>query len=441
MKVIARIRTFIEREIWLIDLNKVKGPRKMGIRLIRSLFIALRDFKRDNCQLKASALTFYTLLSIVPVIAMLFGIAKGFGLEKKLEAEIGSDISYNQEVLQYVFELANNMLENTRGGVIAGIGVALLFWSVMKLLGNIEEAFNDIWEIKSSRSLVRKFSDYLSIVLVAPVLTILSGSATVFISTQLSSAANSIEILGFFGPIIYYFLSILPLFITTLLFAAIYMILPNTKVNFGSALFGAFIAAIIFSMAEWVYLSFQIGVSKYNAIYGGFAALPLFLIFVQTLWLILLLGAELSFGFQNQGKYEFEMEASDISNSFRFLLSVIIVKGLVKKFKSGETAPSTSELSEGLQIPAKLIRKIIFELVEAKIISELNLGEKEESRYQPAIDIAMLDVDFIRRQLNDKGLNELPIERNEEFLRIESAITDLQIAMKKSPSNKLISDL
>lgn len=441
MKIINRFNQFVDKEIWQIDLNRVRGPRKHGIRLVRTLVIAIRDFKRDNCQLKASALTFYTLLSIVPVIAMLFGIAKGFGLEKKFETEIKSDISYNQEIIGYVFDLANSMLQNTKGGVIAGIGVILLFWSVMKLMGNIEQAFNDIWEIKSARTMVRKFTDYLAIILVAPILTIISGSATVFISMQLTSAASSIEILGFFGPVIYIFLNLLPFIITVLLFTGIYMILPNTKVNFSAAFFGAFIAAIAVGLVEWAYLTFQIGVSKYNAIYGGFAALPLFLIWTQTNWLIVMLGSELSFGFQNQGKYEFEMEANEISNSFRFLLSLVVVKGLVRRFENGDVAPTASELSEGLQIPAKLIRKILYELVTAKIISEVTDGQRVESRYQPSIDIAKLDFDFVRKRLNDTGINDIPIEKNEEYRRIEEAVKALQLAVKNSPSNVLLKDI
>ena len=225
------------------------------------------------------------------------------------------------------------------------------------------------------------------------------------------------------------------------LFTGIYMILPNTKVNFSAGFFGAIIAATAFMGVEWIYLNFQVGVSKYNAIYGGFAALPLFLIWTQTNWLIVMLGSELSFGFQNQGKYEFEVEANEISNSFRFLLSLVVVKGLVKQFEKGEIAPTASELSEGLQIPAKLIRKILHELAVARIISEVSDDQKVESRYQPSIDLSRLDVDFVRRRLNDKGINEIPIEKNEEYARIESAVEQLQLAVKNSGSNILLKDI
>ena len=424
-----------------MQLDKVKGIRYFGIKYLRSLIIAWRDFKKDNCQLKASALTFYTLLSIVPVIAMVFGIAKGFGFEKKLEAQFKADLSYNQEIIAYVFDFANSMLENTKGGLIAGLGVALLFWTVMKVLGNIEAAFNDIWEIKTSRSWIRKFSDYLSIMLIAPVLSILSTSITVFINNQVVSATQSIEILGFFGPVLMFLLEFLPLILTVMLFAIIYIILPNTKVNFSAAFFGALFAAVIFMAVEYIYLTFQVGVSRYNAIYGGFAALPLFLGWVQLNWLVVLLGAELSFAFQNQGKYEFEIESIEISHSFRYILSVTVIRSLIDKFKDGEEGPSAGEISEGMHIPAKLVRRILNDLVECRVINEVVSGNRGEARYTPAIDINKLDLNFVMRKINDHGLNEIPIEKSDNLARIEAIVLMANEDLANSKNNVLIKDL
>ena len=424
-----------------MNLKKIGGIRAFGIRLIRTFVIAQRGFKQDDCQLKASALTFYTLLSIVPVIAMFFGVAKGFGFEKRLEEQFKADLSYNQEMISYVFELANSMLENTKGGLIAGLGVVLLFWTVMKVLGNIEQAFNDIWEIQQSRSLVRKFSDYLSIMLVTPVFVILSGSIAVYVGTHVESIAESASVLGIFSPLFYFVLNLAPLLITTVLMALIYLILPNTKVNLSAALFGAFLTAIMIVAVEWIYLSFQLGVSKYNAIYGGFAALPLFLIWVHTNWTVVLLGAELSFAYQNQSKYEFEVETKEISNHYMEMLAIAVTKSLVKRFVKGEEPLSASEISEGIQMPAKLIRRVIQELVKAKVISEVSEGGKAEILYQPAIDVAQIDIEFILKRMAESGINELPIEKTEELKSIEDRLEKLETALKRSSENVLVKDL
>lgn len=438
---IEKLKSFLEREIWQMDLGKVKGSRHFVIKIVRTFIIAWRDFKKDNCQLKASALTFYTLLSIVPVIAMFFGIAKGFGFEKKLEEQFKTDISYNQEVIAYVFNFANSMLENTKGGLIAGFGVLILFWTIMKVLGNIEASFNDIWEIKISRSWVRKFSDYMSVILIAPVLIILASSIQVFIQTQISTSSLLIESLGIFGPLIYFLLGLMPFVLTTVLFTMIYIILPNTKVTFSSAFFGAIFGAALFLIVEWLYLTFQVGVSKYNAIYGGFAALPLFLAWVQTNWLVVLLGAEISFAFQNQGKYEFEIESIEISASYRYILSIAVLRAMIKRFETGEKGITTSEISESMHIPAKLVRRIVNDLVECSVVVETKDDDRGISRFIPAIDIARLDLNYVLRKLNDHGINEIPVEKSEYLLKIEEAVKKSQDQMAVSKQNLLIKDL
>ena len=439
MSIIEKITNYLQKEIWQIDLERVKGPGKFGIRFMRTLIIAWRGFKEDQCQLKASALTLYTLLSIVPVIALFFGIAKGFGLEKRLEQEIKTDMSYNQEIIDYVFEFANSMLENTKGGLIAGLGVLILLWTVMKVIGNIEGALNDIWEIKKARTLIRKFTDYMAIVLVAPILIILSSSITVFISTQMSSVADGSSAVLNIGPVIYFIIQLIPFFISVLLFTGLYMILPNTRVNFMSAFYGALVAAVAVNLVESLYMSFQIGVSRYNAIYGGFAALPLFLAFVQTNWVLLLLGAELSFAHQNQGKYEFELESKNISTKSRFTLSLAVVRSVVSNFEVGKVSWA-SQLSDQLQIPSKLIRTILHDLVEASILVEIK-DENEDNTFQPAIDLNKLDVNFVRTHLNNKGINEIAIDKNESLQRIESLVSEWEGELSKLKSNQLIRDI
>lgn len=441
MSRIQKAKSFIEREIWQIDLNKVGGIRHFLIKLTRTFIIAWQDFKKDNCQLKASALTFYTLLSVVPVIAMLFGVAKGFGFERRLETEFKSDLSYNQEIIMYVFDFANSMLENTKGGLIAGLGVMVLLWTVMKVLSNIEESFNDIWEITSARSWVRKFSDYMSVMLVAPLIIILTSSIIVYINTTVKTLAKSNEIFGYFGSIIFLGLELLPVLLTTALFTMLYMVLPNTKVKPSAAILGAFFAALIFMGVEWMYLTFQVGVSRYNAIYGGFAALPLFLAWVQTNWLVVLLGAELSFAFQNQSKYEFELEASNISHSYKFILSVAVVHSLIKRFEKGEDGPTASDVSEGMEIPPKLVRRILNDLVQSDIVREVADDEQNEARFLPAIDINKLDLNFVLRRLNDYGINDLPVEKGKYLLKIEETVNKAREQVAKSTYSLLVKDL
>ena len=180
---LPKIRKFIQEDIWRIRAKGLPPLKAFGIRYLRILLAAVNAFQEHRCQLRASALTFYSLLSIVPVIAMAFGIAKGFAFEKILQEKILERFPGQEEILLEVFDFANSMLANTKGGLIAGVGVMLLFWAIIKMLGNIESSFNDIWSVKKERSLSRKITDYLSVMLVAPVLFVMSSSVTVFITT------------------------------------------------------------------------------------------------------------------------------------------------------------------------------------------------------------------------------------------------------------------
>ena len=201
-ELISKFFAFIRTDIWRIRLADLPFGQSFLIKQLRIILLAFRGYNEDRCLLRASSLTFYTLLSIVPVAALFFGIAKGFGFEKRLENELFERFPGQEEVLSQVIHFSNSLLEQTRGGLIAGIGMLVLFWSVLKVLGHIEMALNDIWEIKKQRSWVRKFTDYLSIMLISPILVLMSGSATVFITTQVTQIAQKVEMMGVVSPLI-----------------------------------------------------------------------------------------------------------------------------------------------------------------------------------------------------------------------------------------------
>src|ERR1700741_3010158 len=188
-----RATNFVNHKIWRMRLDKMDKKQSFIIKQLRVFILAIRGFNEDKCLSKASALTYFTLFSIVPVIALLFAIAKGFGFEKKLQDYLLQDFSQNKVILYQVFDYANAMLDNTKGGLIAGVGVFVLIWTVMKLLGSIEDSLNEIWEIKKSRSYIRKFTDYLAILILAPILLLLSGSVTVLLKAQVGYAVNEVS--------------------------------------------------------------------------------------------------------------------------------------------------------------------------------------------------------------------------------------------------------
>ena len=438
---IKRILKFIEEGIWSIRVENYHPVLAFLLRQLRIILMAVKGFKMNRIQLRASALTYYTVLSVVPIAAMIFGIAKGFGFEDKLEAELRLKLAEREEfadVLEYIIEFAQNMLSNVNGGVIAGAGVILLFWSIMSVLGNIERSFNAIWRIKKSRALVRKFSDYLSLMLIAPVMLFLSSTVTVFISDAVTQSDSFIQVLG---PVVQFLVKLIPYTLIFLLFTLLYVIMPNTKVSFKSGLYAGLIAGIIFQLTQWVYVTFQVGITKYGSIYSGFAALPLFLIWLQTSWLIVLLGAEISFAFQNIGEYEHDSESINVNPYNKRLLTFLIIHLIVKRFSNGQEPLTSEQLSQELGIPIRLARDILFDLTESQLIIEVTTESPKERSYVPSMDISKLNISFVVEKLDMRGEGSLMAEETEDLKAFSDIQQGLLKSISTSPVNRLIKDI
>lgn len=437
----SKIINFIEKDIWKIRSKDYSRSKSFFIKQLRILILAVRGFFEDNCILRASALTFYSLLSIVPVVAMAFGIAKGFGFQKLLEQQLYEKFPGQEEVMIQIVHYAHSLLENTKGGMIAGIGVAFLFWAVIKLLGNIERSLNAIWRINKLRTFGRKFSDYLSIIIISPILVILSSSVTVFITTQITLITEKIALLGIFNPFIFFILKLLPYGLVWILFVFTYIVMPNTRVNFSSGFFAGVIAGTIFQVGQWAYIFFQVGVARYNAIYGSFAALPLFLIWLQLSWFIVLFGAEISFSYQNVDSYEFEPDCRNISQIFKKLISLQIAHLVIKAFSRGEKPPTASKITQALEIPIRLVQQTLDELVEGGIFSYAETKENNELFYQPARDINGITIKSIIEALERRGVDNIPVAQTSELKILSETLQAFSDVIEKSPSNRLLKDI
>ncbi len=437
----SKLIQFFQTDVWMIRTHELSRVKAYPLRLLRIVLLTIRGVKDNQIPLRASALTFYTLLSIVPLLAMIFGIAKGFGVEKLVEQQLMERMPGQEEVVTKIINFSHSLLETTQGGLIAGVGLALLFGTVIRLLGKIEIAFNKIWGIQESRSLSRKFSDYLSILLISPILLIMSSSLTVFLTTQLRSVSQEISFFGVVTPFIFFLLWLLPYAVIWGLFTLVYIILPNTSVRVSSAFLGGVVAGTAYQIAQWAYLTFQVGVSRYNAIYGSFAALPLFLIWLHISWLIVLYGAEVSFAYQNVGTFEREPGSFKISTKFKRLLSLLVTHTLVKDFSQGNPARTAPELSNSLEIPLQLCRQILQDLVVSGILSEVKTQDEQEWAYQPAQDIHRITVGGVLEVLDRQGIDDIPMSRSQAHQALSQTMAELDEEVKKSQANRLLADL
>jgi len=436
--IIYQIKHFINHKLWRLRLDKLNKKQSLLLKYLRIISLAFKGFNEDNCLLKSTALTYYTLFSIVPIIALAFAIAKGFGYQEILQNQLLINFQDQKSVLLQAFDYADKMLNNTRGGLIAGVGILLLLWSVMKLLGSVETSFNEIWGIKKDRNWVRKITDYSAIMLIAPIFLILSGGVTVGIETGLEMISSSLSVIS---PITALFLKLFAFILVWGMFVFIYVALPNTKINFKVALRGGFIAAFLFELLQWAYVASQIGVGSYNKIYGGFAALPLFLIWVQYSWFIVLFGAELTFAWQNVDHFELESDINNISNRYKRVIALMIARLVVQNFNQGGQALTEKEIALKLDLPLRLTKLIIFEFLETGIFNQINARNSQEVAYQSAVPDSILTVKYIIDKLDEKGVNELPIENSEELKTINNLMADMANVLNTSKGNILIKDL
>ncbi|MDB5105989.1 MAG: hypothetical protein JWP91_3678 [Fibrobacteres bacterium] len=429
---------FFTRDIWKIDADALPRPKRWSLRILKTFLLAFRSFAGDRASVRAAALTLYTLLSIVPVMALLFGIAKGFGLETKLEDWLLTQFPEQEALMEQAVVFARRMLNSTQGGVVAGAGVAFLIYSVVMVIGNIEKTFNHIWSISKPRSLGRKLSDYLSLILVGPFMVVGASSLNVYLATVLGKVSEASPLTVLVGPIMQIVLRALPLLLLWFLFTFIYVFLPNTKVRLVSGMFGGAVAALSYQVVQSFYINLQFGVSKANAVYGSFAALPLFLLWVQTSWHIVLFGAELTHQHQDFEKSD-KMQAPP-ELSFRAIkrLSLIVCARIVKLFLNGEPPPNAERLGKDLSIPSRTLAEILRRLNLAGVVSEIATPEPDVYAYQPARDPYQLKPVEILAALERQG-EDLKEQEGEERERIEALLAEFERALEAHPENRPLS--
>jgi len=433
----AKVVRFFQATIWDMRLADLPFPKAALVRGVRIVVMAVQRFQADHCQRNASILTYYSLLNIVPLFAVVFAIAKGFGLEKLIIRQIiqlARDADWQADVTARMIQFSRSLLYHAKGEVIVGVGIIILFWTVISILGRIEDSFNTIWGARQSRTIMRRFADYLSMIVLGPILFALWSSVNLLVVGEVRGFMSDI---GFIGPATLFLLKLLPYFSIWMLLLVLYLVMPNTRVPVRSAVMAAFVSGTLIQVAQWVYIKLQIGVSTQGAIYGSFAAVPLFLAWLQISWIIVLLGAEIANAAENQETYGFHPDYSRVGEARRRLLMLRIFHLLVKRFKRGEKPLTTGEISRTLRIPERFVRAILADLVEVDLVSEITRGPRKESRFQPARAIADITIKqtLDAYEKNDSGE---PVPENDKLALSLKTLLD---TMEASPANVKLKEI
>ena len=403
------------------------------VRQYKLFFYTARGLQEHGTLVRCAALTFYTLISIVPILAVVFAIVKGFGIIDDLIENLYSLFPKNPEIIDYVVEFANKALENTKSGVVAAVGIITLFWAVIRVFGSIESAFNNIWEVTSTRSLARKYSDYIAVIVVAPILW---------------AAANGINSYaqGLFGGVdaewVVWVSKLMSIVVMWVMFSFLYYIIPNTTVRVGSAVMAGVVAGTAFILFQWGYLYLQTLMTSYNAIYGSFAALPLFLMWVQYSWMILLFGGELAFAYQNIDKFDEERESLHVNYDSRrkVLLGAMLV--VVRHFAAGKGAISLSEIKHSLNLPTRIVNSVLRSLVEAEKLLELPAeGKGFEKSFVPAKDVATFTVYNILEAVEHAGSSSIDLAASAELQQVSAELDRIKAEARTSQQNLKLTDI
>jgi len=414
-----RVIDFLTTDIWRITKDDVTPLKYLLLEILKKVLLAVRFFTAKRVLTKASALTYSTLLAIVPILAVVFAIARGFGYNKYIEVWFRDSLSSQPQAAEIIIGFVNSYLVHTKSGIFLGIGLLFMLYTVLMLVSNIEEAFNEIWQVKKSRSVFRTFTDYLAMFFVFPILIVITSGLSIYIT----AIADRMPDFLMLGSAMRTMIDLIPYVLMACMFIALYIFMPNTKVKFKSVIVPGILAGIAMQGLQFVYINSQIFLSSYNAIYGSFAALPLFMLWMQISWTICLFGAELCYTNQNLDYYDYDANANEISHRYKLMICALLMSRICRRFKEGKKPYSVIELREETQIPIRFVTDLLFEMIDAGLLIEVNSDEKgDESRFIPAQDINSLTLGTLIDRLEARGTWKVDLDisklLNEEWTKV-----------------------
>lgn len=401
--------------------------RNWRVSAVKTLNITVRSFLDVDLQSQACALTYRTVLAIVPALALLFAICRGFGFQNLLQNQLYSLVPSQHKALEMAMQFVDSYLSQASEGIFVGVGILFLLWTLISLLGSVEDSFNRIWQVKAGRTFWRKVTDYLAIFLILPVLMICAGGITIVMSTAL----KKLVFFEFMGPVVNFLIDALGLLLTWLFFAGAYMLIPNAKVRFVNAFVAGAIVGTSFVIIQWLFVTGQMYVTKYNAIYGSFSFLPLLLIWLQLSWLVTLTGALVCYASQNLGRFSFYEDVKNISAGYSRRATLAMLAVIVRRFASGLPAMTAQSLSESYGIPVNLATAVAVRLHDMGLVA---YGESSEGEYGlhpllPAKDIALMTVGDLVRRLDRFGENGFIPGFDTRYAAVDAIADELERAV------------
>ena len=386
--------------IWSVNEQKLTPPRRWLLRATKRLVILVESITKNNIMSYASALTYSSILAAVPILAIIFAVARGFGFGSLIEDRLRDSLQVSPHITDTVLQFVDSYLEHTHSGVFIGAGIIFLLYTLTSLTSNVETAFNTMWFINTPRNIYRRITDYISVFLLLPFAIVLVSSMNIYLMTVrdlfpdyalLSETAERI-------------VKVSPFVLVCTAFVLLYKLMPNTHVKLRYTLWPGIAGGLCFMAVQYFYFHYQIKLSNYNAIYGSFAALPLFMLWLNISWCICLIGGQLCYANQCLDNYAFQRYSDDLSRRYRDTICLLLMCRIAKRFSTGGTPYSDRTLAEDTRLPQTVVHNLLQELTKMQLLAEVRNESSQSAHYLPAIDIRHLTVKMVIRRMDSYGV-------------------------------------
>jgi len=419
----SEIIKFIRFDMWRHTTTEFDGFfKRIGFLIIRTIVLVVRGFTSKNLNNIAKSITFSLTFAIVPIMAMIVAVAKGFGVADVIEQYLNTTFLGEAGIVPTIMEMVDRYLSTAQGGLFIGIGILILLWAIYSFFESVETAFNQIWNVKRSRSIARKFSTYITIIVLIPVFIVCNSGLHLFVN---SSIGDSL---------------FLQFIISWVLFIWMYMAIPNTPVRFLSAVVPGILMGTLFKLLQMLSVYLIAMLSRTSIVYGAFASIPILMTWLQYTSLLILIGAEMSYAIQNNAEFEYESELNSMSRRYKDFIMLYLLTVIVHRFENSEAPYSAKELAIRDHLPIRLVNLLMSRLVETELVREVTSEQDEERRYQPALDTHKITVGMVIERIDAQGTEaflQAPSKQMQDFWN-----TYLQLKQKdKSLDNILVNEL
>ncbi len=392
---------FIRYDMWRTSLDERVGfYKKIGIASIRTIVLVARGFTSKNLNDTAKALTYSLIFAIIPILAMVLAVAKGFGVADVIEKQLNASFLGETNLVPTIMEMVERYLDTAQDGVFIGIGLLILLWAIYSFFQSVESTFNKIWNVRRSRSIVRQVTTYIAIVVLIPVLVVCSAGINIFLHSAMEGLPHYAALHTLFHQTSVQFLQFA---ICWLLFTWMYYAIPNTKVKFLPALIPGILMGTLFQLLQMLSVYLITMLSRTSIVYGAFATIPILMTWLQYTSLLILIGAEMSFAIQNNEEFEYEEDLNKMSRRYKDFIMVYLLSVIIARFEADEEPLTAHELAIRDHLPIRVVNDLLSRMIETGILREVHVQGNEEKRFQPAMDTHKISVGLVIERIQKQG--------------------------------------